>query len=130
MAKKLILFVEDDVPTIDVYRTALENAGFDVDPIMLGEEALRRIEEVERGEAKMPDLILLDLILPDINGIEILEKIRQKEKVKEIKVLILTNYTDKQLEKRGLKMHAERYLLKTDYTPRQLVKVVQDTIGS
>jgi len=132
MAKKqkLVLFVEDDLPTIDVYRTALEKAGFDVDPILLGEEAIRRFEEVEKGEAKMPDLVLLDLILPDMNGIEVLERIRAKEKIKDIKVLILTNYTDKQLEEKGLKMKAEKYLLKTDYTPSQLVKIVKETIRS
>ena len=127
--KKLILFIEDDVATIDVYRTGLEGAGFDVDPIMMGEEALRKIEEIEKGEAKMPDLVLLDLILPDMNGIEILKKIRAKEKLNNIKVLILSNYTDSQLEEKGLKMKAEKYLLKTDHTPSQLVKVVKETIG-
>lgn len=125
--KKMILFVEDDLATIDVYRTALERAGFDVDPIMLGEEVIRRIGEIEKGEAKMPDLVLLDLILPDMNGIEILDKIRKGKKIKDIKVLILTNYTDVELEQRGMKLNAEKYLLKTDYTPSQLVKIIKDT---
>lgn len=127
--KKMILFVEDDLATIDVYRTALERAGFDVDPIMLGEEVIRRIGEIEKGEEKIPDLVLLDLILPDMNGIEILDKIRKGEKTKDIKVLILTNYTDTELEQRGIKLKAERYLLKTDHTPSQLLAIVKDALG-
>ena len=117
------------MPTIDVYRTALENVGFDVDPIMLGQEAIRKVDEIEKGEARKPDLILLDLILPDMNGIEVLKEIRKRKKTKDMKVLILTNYTDSELEQKGLKMKAERYLLKTDYTPSKLIEIVKEVIG-
>lgn len=130
MKKKTILFIEDDLATIDVYRTALEQAGFDVDPILLGEEAIRKVRAIERGEAKKPDLVLLDLILPDINGIEVLKEIRKQEKTKDIPVLILSNYTDKQLEEKGLLLKAEKYLLKTDYPPSQLVELVRKELSS
>lgn len=123
--KKTILFVEDDLPTIEVYKTALEQAGFDVDPMLLGEEAIRRMKEIEQGKAKKPDLVLLDLLLPDINGIEVLEEIRKRKKTKDIRVLILTNYTNKELEEKGLLLKAEKYLLKTDYTPRELVELIK-----
>lgn len=123
--RKIILFVEDDLPTIEVYKTALEQAGFDVDPMLLGEEAIRRVKEIEKGEAKKPDLVLLDLLLPDMNGIEVLEEIRKQKKTKDILVLILTNYTNKELGEKGLLLKAEKYLLKTDYTPRELVKLIK-----
>ncbi len=123
--KKTILFVEDDIATIDVYKTALEAAGFDVDPMLLGEEAIRRIKEIKQGETKKPDLVLLDLLLPDINGIEVLEEIRKHEKTKNMLVLILTNYSSKELETRGLLLKAEKYLLKTDYPPSKLVELVK-----
>lgn len=123
--KKTILFIEDDLPTIDVYKTALEKAGFDVDPMLLGEEAIRKIKEIEQGKAKKPNLVLLDLALPDINGIEVLEEIRKQKKTKDMLVFILTNYTNKELEQRGLFFKAEKYLLKTDYTPRELVELIK-----
>ena len=123
--KKTILFVEDDIATIDVYKTALEAAGFDVDPMLLGEEAIRKIKEIEQGEAKKPDLVLLDLLLPDINGIEVLEELKRYEKTKDIPVLILTNYSSEELEKRGLLLKAEKYLLKTDYPPSKLVELIK-----
>jgi len=123
--KKTILFIEDDLPTIDVYKTALEKAGFDVDPMLLGEEAIRKIKEIEQGKAKKPDLVLLDLALPDINGIEVLEEIRKQKKTKDMLVFILTNYTNKELEEKGLLLKVERYIIKTDYTPGELVKVIK-----
>lgn len=123
--KKTILFIEDDLPTIDVYKTALEKAGFDVDPMLLGEEAIRKIKEIEQGKAKKPDLVLLDLALPDINGIEVLEEIRRQKKTKDMLVFILTNYTNKELEEKGLLLKVERYIIKTDYTPGELVKVIK-----
>ena len=127
--KKTILFIEDDLPTIDVYKTALEKAGFDVDPMLLGEEAVRKIKEIEQGKAKKPDLVLLDLALPDINGIEVLEEIRKQKKTKDMLVFILTNYTNKELEEKGLFLKAEKYLLKTDYTPRELVELIKKELG-
>ncbi len=123
--KKTILFVEDDLPTIDVYKTALEEADFIVEPMLLGQEAIRRIKEIEKGEAKKPDLVLLDLILPDVNGIEVLEEIRKHKETKDLLVFILSNYTDKELEKRGFLLKTERYLLKTEYAPRELVKLIK-----
>ena len=126
--KKTILFVEDDIATIDVYKTALEEAGFNVDPMLLGEEAIRKIKEIEQGEAKKPDLVLLDLLLPDINGIEVLEELKKYEKTKDIPVLILTNYSSDELEKRGLLLKAEKYLLKTDYPPSKLVELIKEEL--
>jgi len=123
--EKTILFIEDDLPTIEVYKTALEAAGFRVEPIVLGKEALNRIKEINRGKAKKPDLVLLDLILPDINGLEILDAIRKNEKTKDLKVIIMTNYTNKELEEKGLFLKAEKYLIKTNYTPTQLTQLIK-----
>ncbi len=123
--KKTILFVEDDLPTIDVYKTALEEADFIVEPMLLGQEAIRRIKEIDRGEENKPDLVLLDIILPDVNGIEVLEEIRKHKETKDLLVFILSNYTDKELEKRGFLLKTERYLLKTEYAPRELVKLIK-----
>ena len=127
--KKTILFIEDDLPTIDVYKTALEQADFEVSPILLGQEAIRKIEEIEKGETKMPDLVLLDLILPDMNGIEILDKIRKQEKTKNLLVFILTNYTNRELKEKGFLLKSEKYLLKTDYAPSKLVELIKKELS-
>lgn len=125
MVKKTILLIEDDLPTIDVYQTVLSRAGFNVKTIKWGEEAIEEVKKMKISKAKKPDLILLDLILPDVNGIQVLEEIRKYKETEDIPVFILTNYTDVQLEKMGCELKTERYLLKTDYTPSQLVEVIK-----
>lgn len=126
--KKTILFVEDDLPTIDVYSTALEGAGFKLEIINFGEKAIERVKEIKEGKAKKPDLVLLDLILPDMNGIEVLKTMRRQRETKEVPVFVLTNYTDEQLKKKSIRFNNERYLLKTDYSPNQLVKIVKEKL--
>lgn len=122
---KTILLIEDDIAIIDVYTTVLEGAGFKVESITLGTQALEKMEEIKKGKAKKPNLLLLDLILPDINGIEILKAMRKEKETKDIAVFVLTNYTDRELEKMGYDLKSEKHLLKTDYTPTQLVKLIK-----
>ena len=117
--KKLILFIEDDLPTVEVYKTALEHAGFKVETALSGNDGIRKIK------AKKPDLILLDFLLPDINGLEVLKEIRAQKDAKDIPIFILTNYTDEKLGEKGLFLKNEKYLLKTKHTPRELVEVIK-----
>ncbi len=117
--KKTILFIEDDLPTVEVYKTALEYAGFKVEIALSGNDGIKKIK------AKTPDLILLDFLLPDINGLEVLKEIRAQKDAKDIPIFILTNYTDEKLGQKGLFLKNEKYLLKTKHTPRELVQVVK-----
>jgi len=117
--KKVILFIEDDLPTVEVYKTALEHAGFEVETALSGNEGIRKIK------AKAPDLILLDFLLPDMNGMEVLKEIREQKDVKDVPIFILTNYTDEKFGQKGLFLKNEKYLLKTKYTPRELVEVIK-----
>lgn len=117
--KKTILFIEDDLPTVEVYKIALEHAGFKVETALSGNDGIKKIK------AKVPDLILLDFLLPDINGIEVLKEIRAQKDAKDIPIFILTNYTDKKLGQKGLFLKNEKYLLKTKHTPSELAELVK-----
>jgi DNA-binding response OmpR family regulator len=122
MNKKIFL-IEDEPTIIDIYQTALGAEGFKVESCKLGEEALGKLRGLE--EKDLPDLLLLDLVLPDINGIEVLKKMREDEKLKDIPVFILTNYTSDEIKKQGYNLEAEQYITKADFTPKQIVEKVK-----
>ena len=122
--RKYILIIEDDLPTIDVYKTLFENGGFRIEVLSYKEAVMEKLASLERPAAKKPDLVILDIILPDINGIDILTEIRRGKRTKDLPVFLLTNYTDREMEKMGKKLKAEKFLLKTDYTPTKLLDLI------
>ena len=123
---KKILLIEDDLCIIDIYETVLKKAGFEVETLKYGHQAQKRLNEIKEGKKEKPDLILLDLILPDINGIEILKQSRAERGIAHIPFFILTNYTNPDLERISRKFKAEKYILKTDIIPSQLVKEIKE----
>jgi len=123
---KKILLIEDDSCIIDIYSTVLKKAGFKVEILECSKDAIERLEKISKGVGEKPDLILLDLVLPDINGIEVLKKARSQKGIDDIPFFILTNYTNPDLKIIGKKLKVEKYILKTDLVPSQLVKEVKD----
>ena len=128
--RKLILFIEDDVPTVEVYKIALERAGFMVEVLTSGQEAMDKIIEIDQGETLKPDLVLLDYILPDIDGLQILKEIRKRKRTKDLKVLIATNYSIEKLKQDGKFIDGEKFILKADYTPSKMADLVRKEISS
>ncbi len=118
---KSILLVEDDPFLSNIYVIKLEEAGFNVDALSKGEKVLETIKE------KNPDLILLDIVLPDMTGWEILEKIKKDSKIKS-KIIILSNLSQKNEKEKGLEMGADHYLVKAYYTPTELIEEIKKII--
>jgi CheY-like chemotaxis protein len=87
-----------------------------------GEEALKRLE------TEKPDLVLLDLILPGIDGFEVLAKIKQDPSLTSIPVIILSNLGQKEDVDRGLKLGATDYLIKAYFTPKEIVEKVRGVL--
>lgn len=125
MSNKDILLIEDEPCIVDIYNTVLKKAGFDVKVAKSGKEAEKSFKDIQEGKSKKPHLVLLDLVLPDINGIEVLKKVRKEKGISDIPFFILTNYTDPKLEKEGKKLKVIKYLLKTDLTPSQLIDSIK-----
>jgi len=126
---KVILLIEDDAATIDVYTIAFTQAGFRLEVIKLGSEAVARFADLHAGKKKKPDLVLLDLILPDMNGVEVLKLLREHESLQELPVFILSNYTYQEAQRRGYDLNSEKFLLKADYTPKQLIALIEERLG-
>lgn len=125
---KKILLIEDDLPTVELYKTALEAADFDVETTNTASQVLEKLKEIREGKKEKPDLILLDLILPDINGKSILKEVKDSPGTKGIPVFILSNYTNPELSEELLREGADKFLVKINIAPKELVKIVKETL--
>jgi len=116
---KKILLVEDDPFLIDIYNTKLKETGFSVEIASNGEEVFSKTKE------RKFDLIVLDIVLPGMDGWEVLEKIKADPKNKSLKVIVLSNLGQKEEVNKGLKLGATKYLIKANYTPTQVVEEIK-----
>ncbi len=108
-SNKKILIVEDDTFLVKMYLERLQDDGYQVAVASNGEEGL------QKAEFDKPDLILLDMILPKMNGFDFLKEIKSKSELKDIPVVILSNLGQDQDVKLGKELGAVDYLVKTQY---------------
>jgi len=120
---KKILIVEDDPFLIDIYTTKFKEAGFNVEVASDGEEGLKKISNEEKF-----DLLVLDIVLPKVDGWEILKEIKSNEKLKKIKIVVLSNLGQKGEVEKGLKLGATKYLIKAHYTPGEVVDEIKEVL--
>lgn len=121
---KKILIVEDDVFISEMYAKKLQKAGFEVISVRDGQEAISKLEEI------MPDLVLLDIVLPKIDGFEVLKTIKTDPKFKKIKVALLTNLGEGENIKKGLELGADAYLIKAHSIPSEIIEKVKEILES
>lgn len=114
-----VLFVEDDPSVAQMYKLKLELDGYQVDIAADGEVALRMAKE------SVPDIIFLDIRLPKLDGLAVLEALRADERTRQVPVVILSNYSERELVERGLKLGALEYLIKSQTTPAKLAGGVE-----
>lgn len=114
-----LVLVEDDSFISGMYQTKLSSLGFAVEVIDNGEAAAERL-----AKDPLPDLILLDIVLPKKDGFEILEDLRRSERTKNIPVILLTNLGQKPDVERGIKLGADDYIIKAHYTPTEVVEKI------
>jgi len=120
---KKILLVEDDPFLIDIYTSKLEKECFSVKISESGEDCLKKINQ------EKPDLILLDILLPKIDGWEILKKIKSDKKLKNIKIIILSNLYQKEDIEKGLSLGADKYLIKANYDPKEVIEEIKKILN-
>jgi len=116
---KKILIMEDDKFLSEMYSTKLKEAGFEIIAADDGEEGLRLIKE------KMPDLVLLDIVLPRMDGFEVLQNLKKDKSLKDILVVALTNLGQKEEVEKGISLGADDYIIKAHFTPTEVVAKVK-----
>ena len=115
--------MEDDPFLIDIYTTKFKEAGFSVEVASDGEEGLRKLSNEEKF-----DLLVLDIVLPKVDGWEILKKIESNEKLKKLKIVVLSNLGQKGEVEKGLKLGATKYLIKAHYTPSEVIAEIKQLL--
>lgn len=120
--KKNILLVEDDPFLVDIYQKKLEASGFKV---LLAPDGQRALEILEEGPV---DLVLLDIVLPKMEGWQVISKIKENKKWQNVKVVFLSNLGQKEEVDKGIGLGADRYLIKAQYTPGQVIKEIKELL--
>ncbi len=122
---KKILIAEDDKFLGEIYSTNLSReAGFDVIIAKDGEEAFSLIK------SELPDLVLLDVLMPKMSGLEVLEKMSRDQELDKVKVIMLTNVNEKDYVKRANKARRVDYLIKSGHTPGEVLEKIKQRLES
>jgi len=117
MAK--ILIVEDNIDLSSIYKSELEYNGYIVDVLLSGAGVIEKIKEFE------PDMILLDIMLPDADGLDILQAVKEEYSFAKIKVIIMSNIDAPAVVNRAYTLKADGYLIKSMLLPSQLTDEVK-----
>lgn len=117
--KKKVLIVEDEGLLIDMYTEKLQHAGFSIARASSSKEAS------EVAEKEKPDFILLDMLLQDENGLSFLWKRQNDPVIGDIPVIVFSNFQDEKTEREAIRLGALDYLIKTLYTPQEIVDKIK-----
>jgi DNA-binding response OmpR family regulator len=121
---KRMLIIEDDQLVGNIYRHKFRSEGFTVELAVDGEAGLKAVQSMR------PDVVILDLMLPKLNGVEVLKRLRATPEFQELPVIVLSNAYLSNLIQDAWRAGANNCLIKASCTPQQLLEVVQKTLGA
>ncbi|MCA9392464.1 response regulator [candidate division WWE3 bacterium] len=119
---KTVLLIEDEIYLNDLYKMTLEADGYTVLAAYDGEQGVEQANN-------HPDIIYLDIMLPKINGIDVLKKLKENDATKDIPVVILSNLGQESIVQQALTLGAKEYVIKLQIEPADLATKTKDLIG-
>jgi DNA-binding response OmpR family regulator len=125
---KNIFIIEDDITLAGAMQTQFNQAGFTAEINLGSEEDIEAlINEIKKVDA---DIVILDLILPKLDGFEIIKKIREDEEIADIYIFIFTDVSDEDSKARGLRVGANQYFIKDDFSPEEFAEKVKKIMAN
>ena len=121
--KKKILLVEDEAIIVKMYVATFDKAGFETKTTENIAQAIKLMEEWH------PNIVLLDIMLAGVNGLDLLKKIQGRKDLLKIPVVVFSNYIDTATEKEALKLGAKAYIIKADYDPGEVINLIKQYIS-
>lgn len=118
-----ILIIEDDPLMSRMYQKIFKLEGFEVDFASDGEQGWEKIKKTK------PTLVLLDIMMPKMNGLELLDKIKIDPETKSVPVIMLTNLAGTQDAETALSKGAVKYIIKSENEPKDVVKMVKEILA-
>lgn len=119
-----VVLAEDDEILSSLYDEALSRMGFSVGIAKSGKECLQLVEENE------PNLVILDIVMPDGDGFFVLKKIRESRKSQDVPVIMHTNLFSEADKEEAMRLGAKEYVVKANITPTQLAKIVEKHVNA
>lgn len=120
---KKILIVDDDMTLRELYEERIKAEGYTILSASDGEEA------IEKATKEKPDLLLLDIMMPKINGIDVMKMLREKEETKNIPIIILTALIQEIDKIKGMMKPYDSYLIKSEIMPKEVVDAIQKSLS-
>ncbi len=120
---KVVLIIEDDPLMARMYQKIFSFEGYQV------VSAADGVEGLEKAQSQTPTIILLDIMMPKINGLEVLEKLKKSDLTKHIPVIMLTNLAGTQDAETALSKGAVKYIVKSEHDPKQVENMVKEIIA-
>lgn len=122
--KTKILIVEDDIFMMKLYSKVFALEGFEVATAVNGQEGMLHVYK------ESPEIILLDIMMPEMNGLEMLEKVKGDPATKNIPVIMLTNLAGKTEADTAIAKGAAKYIVKSENDPKQVVVIVKELLAN
>jgi len=119
-----IAIIEDDAAIAQMYSIKFESEGYTVQIAENGKLGLQLVENMK------PDIVLLDLMMPEMNGDEVLAQMRKTDWGKDIKVIILTNMGEQEAPEILKSLNVLAFIVKADMTPKQVAELVKSKLGA
>lgn len=126
---RVLFFVEDEPEIVTLYTTAFEESGFIVDSVSNGRDALDRLEHFVEEDVRRPHVMILDILLPDASGMEILHEVRRRSLFNNTPVIMFTNFSSDELREQIRQIPNTEYVLKMEITPDEFVAKVRKMLG-
>lgn len=123
MSKSKIAIIEDDLAISNMYRIKFETEGFEVEVAENGVRGLKMLDSFD------PDILLLDVMMPEMNGDEMLSKLRKTEKGKEMPVIVLTNLGPQEAPASLKELGIDSFIVKAEMTPKQVAEFVRTRLN-
>src|SRR3989344_4358094 len=123
--KKKILIIDDDKFLIDMYSIKFNEAGFDVNAVFNAKEALDKVDQGFR-----PDICLVDIIMPTMDGFQLVGELKKREGFDKVHIIFLTNLGQQDDINKGMELGADGYIVKASATPTEVVAKVNEIVSN